>query len=188
MNRPIGVALLAIGAGLAGLYEVWRMLVFLGIVSFTNIVGNSVSFPSAQWGQALWALLLAAIWFWVAEGFWNVRGYAWSFGIFISIFTMIFGFFSLITGPTSTEFESAAWLLSIVIFFYLNYPGVRNHFIEKERAMMTPEQRAAMDNLAAANAAAAAAMAKPSQPAAAPTQPAPAPKPPDTPSSTPPAS
>ena len=91
MNRPIGVTLLAIGAGLAGLYEIWRALVFMGIVNFT-FLGNEVSFPTAQWGQAIWALIIAAIWFWVAVGFWNVRAYAWSFGIFISIFTLIFGF------------------------------------------------------------------------------------------------
>ena len=29
MSRPIGVTLLAIGAGVAGLLEIWRMLVFL---------------------------------------------------------------------------------------------------------------------------------------------------------------
>ena len=95
MNRPIGVTLLAIGAGLAGLYEIWRALVFMGVVKFT-FVGNEVAFPNPQWGQTIWALIIAAIWFWVAVGFWNVRAYAWSFGIFISIFTLIFGFFALL--------------------------------------------------------------------------------------------
>ncbi len=66
----------------------------MGIVNFT-FLGNEVSFPTAQWGQTIWALIIAAIWFWVAVGFWNVRAYAWSFGIFISIFTLIFGFMSL---------------------------------------------------------------------------------------------
>jgi hypothetical protein len=164
MHRPIGVTLLALGAGLAGLYELYRMLVFMGIASFT-VLGKEVSYPDAQWGPALWALVLAGIWFWVAAGFWAVRGYAWSFGLFISIFTMIFGFFSIIGAGTTTEFETVAWLLSIAIFFYLNYPGVRDQFMAHERALMTPEQRAAMDQVAAANAAAAAAMATPAQPA-----------------------
>ena len=78
---------------LAGLFEIWRTLVFLGIANFT-FVGKEVAFKDPQWGQAFWAILLAAIWFWVAEGFWNVRAYAWSFGIFISLFTLIFGFFA----------------------------------------------------------------------------------------------
>ncbi len=159
MNRPIGVTLLAVGAALAGLFEIWRALVFLGVASFT-FVGKEVSFPDPQWGQALWALLIAAIWFWVAMGFWNVRAYAWSFGIFISIFTIIFGFFAIIGGST-VEAETVGWLLAIGIFMYLNYPGVQKHFVEHEMSLLTPEQQAAMAQVQAANAAAAAAMAKP---------------------------
>jgi hypothetical protein len=153
MNRPIGVTLLAIGAGLAGIYEIWRALVFMGVVNFT-FLGNEVSFQTAQWGQVIWALLIAAIWFWVAVGFWNVRAYAWSFGIFVSIFTLIFGFFALLGGSTM-ESEFVGWFLALLIFFYLNYPGVREHFIKTELEMLTPEQRAAYDQLQAANMAAA---------------------------------
>lgn len=163
MQRPIGVTLLAIGAGLAGLLELWRTLVFLGVVNF-SFVGKTVSFPDPQWGQALWALILAAIWFWIAEGFWNVRAYAWSFGIFISIFTLIFGFMALLFG-SSVEAETVPWILALVIYMYLNYPGVRNHFVEHEMALLTPEQRAAMAQVQAANEAAARAMATPAAPA-----------------------
>src|SRR5687767_5593674 len=56
MHRPIGVTLLAIGAGIAGLFQIWRMLVFLGVVKF-NIVGREVAFQEVQWGQALLALM-----------------------------------------------------------------------------------------------------------------------------------
>jgi len=175
MNRPIGVTLLAIGAGLAGLYEIWRALVFMGVVKFT-FVGNEVSFPNPQWGQAIWALIIAAIWFWVAVGFWNVRAYAWSFGIFISIFTLIFGFFALLGGGSTMESEFVVWFLAVVIFFYLNYPGVREHFVKTELAMLTPEQRAAYDQLQAANMAAAQAnAAAAAAPAAAPAPAAPPP-------------
>jgi hypothetical protein len=151
MSRPIGVTLLAIGAGLAGLLELWRAAVFMGWVSWT-FVGKSVSFPDPQWGQVLWAVLLAAIWFWVAAGFWNVRVYAYSFGIFISLFTMIFGFMALLFGST-VEAETLPILLAVIIFFYLNYPGVQKHFVEHEMALMTPEQRAAYEQMQAANAA-----------------------------------
>jgi hypothetical protein len=171
MQRPIGVTLLALGAGLAGLLEVWRTLVFLGVVNFT-FVGKEVSFPDPQWGQALWAILLAAIWFWVAEGFWNLRAYAWSFGIFISIFTVIFGFFAMLGGGGSTESEFLAMLVALIIYMYLNYPGVRNQFMEHEMSLLTPEQRAALEKAQAANAAAAAVMAAPAAPAPAPAAPA----------------
>lgn len=173
MHRPIGVTLLAVGAALAGLYELYRMLIFMGVVSFT-FVGKAVSFQDAQWGQAFWALLIALIWFWVAEGFWNVRGYAWTFGTFIALFTLIWGFMAILIG-SSMEAETIPWVLSILILLYLYYPGVRQAFIDSEMSRLTPEQKAAMQNLAAANAAAAQAMAAP---AAAPPPPPPAAAPP----------
>jgi len=154
MQRPIGVTLLAVGAGLAGLYQVYLILVYLGIASF-NFVGKNVSFSDAQWGAALWSLLIAAIWFWVAMGFWNVRAYAWSFGNFISLFTLIWGFFAILFNSGSVESETIPWLLAGAIYLYLNYPGVQKHFMDSELSRMTPEQRAALEQLQAANMAAA---------------------------------
>ena len=151
MSRPIGVSLLALGAGIAGLFEIWRTLVFLGIVNWT-FVGKEVSFKDPQWGQAIFAILLAAIWFWVATGFWNLRAYAWSFGVFISLFTLIFGFFAAI-GSSSLEAEFVPMFIALLIFFYLNYPGVQQKFVEHEMSLMTPEQRAALAQMQAANAA-----------------------------------
>jgi hypothetical protein len=148
MHRPIGVTILALAAGVAGLFEIWRALVFAGVASFT-FIGKPVTFPEAQWGSAFWAVILALIWFWVAAGFWNVRAYAWSFGNFISLFTIIFGFFALLGGSTM-EAESVGWLLAIGIFFYLNYPGVRDQFVAHEMSLLTPEQRAAMEQMQAA--------------------------------------
>jgi hypothetical protein len=161
-HRPLGVMLLALGAGLAALYEIWRMLVFLGIVKFT-FIGQEVSFPEAQWGQALWALILAAIWVWVMVGFWNVRAYAVQFGIFISLFTLIFGFMALLFG-SSVEAETIPWLLAGAILLYLSYPGVQKAFYDHEMALMTPEQRAAYEQMQAAQTAMMRASSAPSAP------------------------
>jgi hypothetical protein len=178
MQRPFGVTLLAIGAGLVGVLEIWRALVFMGWVNFT-FVGQEVSFNDPQWGQVIWAVILAAIWFWVAAGFWNLRAYAYSFGSFIAIFTLIWGFTALLFGST-VEAETVPWLLAGAIFLYLNYPGVRDKFIEHEMSLLTPEQRAAMEKLQAANVAAAQAMATPASPPPASTSPPAAPPPSDT--------
>ena len=191
-HRPLGVTLLAVGSGLAALAEIWRMLVFLGIAKFT-FVGKPVSFDEAQWGQAFWALIIAAIWVWVAMGFWNVRAYAVQFGIFISLFTIIFGFMALLFG-SSMEAETVPWLLAGAILLYLSYPGVQQQFMEHELELMTPAQRAAFEQMRAANAAmmqagaagaapaasmaaAPAAAPAPAAPAAAPAPAAPAPAP-----------
>jgi len=182
MKRPIGVTLLALGAGLIGLFQLYRMLVFLGITSFNFGIGPDVTFPQPQWGQAFWALLLAGIWFWEAAGFWSLRAYAYSFGIFIAMFTLIWGFLALIGGSSSYELETIPWFLALVILLYLQYPGVRDHFIKSEMDRLTPEQRAAYAQVQAANEAAmranaAAAAAPAAAPVAAPA-PAPAPQPP----------
>ena len=151
-RRPIGVTILAAAAALAGLAQVYAMLVYLGILKF-DFVGKSVSFNEAQWGPAFWALIMAAIWFWVAAGFWNLRAYAVQFGIFISLFTLIWGFFALLFGSTY-EAQTIPWLLAGGIYLYLSWPGVQKAFIENEMSKLTAEQRAAMEQLAAANAAA----------------------------------
>jgi len=152
MRRPIGVIILAGASGLASLAQLYAMLVYLGILKF-DFVGQSVSFKEAQWGAALWALLIAAIWAWVALGFWNLRAYAVQFGIFISLFTLIWGFFALLFGSTY-EAQTIPWLLAGIIFVYLSYPGVQQAFIENERSRLTPEQLAAIDALNEANEAA----------------------------------
>ena len=157
MKRPIGVMLLAAAAGLATLYQLYLVLIYLGIVNF-NIIGQEVQFDEAQWGAALWSLLIAGIWAWVAIGFWNLRAYAVQFGIFISLFTLIWGFFALLFGNTY-EAQTIPWLLAGAIFLYLSYPGVQQHFIENERSQLTQEQLDAIDALEQANANAAKAKA-----------------------------
>jgi hypothetical protein len=152
MKRPIGVVILATLAGIAGVYQLYRMLVFMGIVKF-EIIGQAVKFDEAQWGPALWALILAAIWLWVAMGFWNLRASAWQFGVFISLFTLIWGFFALLFG-SSVEAETVPWLIALIVYVYLNLDGVREVFMKSEMARLTPEQRAALEQLQAANAAA----------------------------------
>jgi hypothetical protein len=154
MKRPIGVILLAAGAGLAALYQLYNMLIYLGIIDFT-LVGQAVSYPEAQWGAALWTLLIAAIWAWVAIGFWNLRAYAVQFGLFISLFTLIWGFFALLFGNTY-EAQTIPWLLAGAIFLYLSYPGVQQAFVANEKSKLTPEQVTALEQLDAANQAAAA--------------------------------
>ena len=107
--------------------------------------------PDANWGAALWSLLIAAIWFWVAAQFWNMRAAGWQFGVFISLFTLIWGFFALLFGSTVNA-ETIPMLLALIVYVYLNWPGVREAFAKAEMDRLTPEQRAAIEQLADANA------------------------------------
>lgn len=152
MHRPIGVIILAGAAALAALAQLYAALVYMSVLSF-DFVGKDVSFPDPQWGAALWTLLIAGIWLWVALGFWNLRAYAVRFGLFISLFTLVWGFFALLFG-SSYEAQTIPWLLAGIIYLYLSYPGVQKPFYDNEMAKLTPEQRDAMDAMDAANAAA----------------------------------
>jgi hypothetical protein len=153
MSRPIGVTILATLSFLAGLANLWRVGVYLGLFKFN--VGNEVTWqlPDANWAAALWALLIAAIWFWVAVNFWNMRAAAWQFGTFISLFTLIWGFFAILFGSTLTS-ETIPMLLALAVYVYLMWPGVREAFARAEMSRLTPEQQAAIEQLQAANAAA----------------------------------
>jgi hypothetical protein len=130
MRRPIGVMFLALLAVLVGLYELYMAAIYMGWVSF-NIIGQEVKFPSTQWGPALWALLLALIYFWVAAGFWGVRAWAWMFGILISGWTLIWSSL-LVLGNSTIEAQFVPMVLSLVVLGYLMYPGVRDAFYESE--------------------------------------------------------
>jgi hypothetical protein len=175
MKRPIGVTLLALGAALAGFYQVWLALLFAGVLDF-GIIGKSISFAEPQWGAALWSTILAAVWLYVAEGFWSVRAYAWSFGRIISLFTIVWGFFSVLFG-SSVEAETVPWLLAGAVYLYLSSPGIEQLFIASEWEHLSPEERAAYSQAAAAKAgtAAAAVAAIGPAPSAAPVVGAPAP-------------
>src|SRR4029079_13911540 len=174
MKRPIGVTLLALGAALVGFYQVWLALLFVGVLDF-GIIGKEVSFAEPQWGAALWSTILAAIWLWVAEGFWSLRAYAWSFGRIISLFTIVWGFFSVLFG-SSVDAETVPWLLAGAVFLYLSYPGVEQRFIASEWEHLSPEEQTADTQAAAAEAqdAMAAVAAVGPAPSSTPTAPTPA--------------
>ena len=135
MNRPVGASILAILSFLQGLYQVYVVLIYLGVTSF-SIVGNTVTFPNPQWGQATLAGIMALIYFWVSYGFWTVRVWAWLYGVLISGFNLIWYSLAVI-GPTVTmEMALVPIVINLLIFGYLYNPGTRAAFAESEGARM----------------------------------------------------
>ena len=134
MKRPIGGMILGVVAALAGLYQIYLMLIFAGIVKFT-FLGQEVGFGSIQWGQFLWSGLMMLIWFWVAAGFFGGRLYAWMFGIMISGITLIWSMFAVL-GSATLESMFPELALSVIVLFYLMYTGTREAFYASEAAQM----------------------------------------------------
>jgi hypothetical protein len=151
MKRPIGVTILAVLSFLAALGNLWRVGVYMGWFEFEIFGDKGVQLQDPNWAAALWTLLIAAIWVWVGLQFWNMRAAGWQFGTFISLFTLIWGFFALLFGST-LQYETIPMLLALVVYVYLQWPGVREAFAKAEMDRLTPEQRAAIEQLADANA------------------------------------
>ena len=153
MRRPIGVMLLAGAAGLAGLYQVYLILVYLGIAKF-NFIGNDVIVPDRPVGPGVLVIDHGAD---LVLGRRRLLGSACLRAPVRTLHQPVHADLGLLRAPVrvqSYEAQTIPWLLAGFIYLYLSYPGVQKPFVENEMARLTPEQRAAMEQMAAANVAA----------------------------------
>ena len=125
-QRPIGVTILAILAGIAAVLAAIHALQFLGIIPF--FVGPSgykvhyFSFFSAlMYGILVW------IYVWLVQMLWKVEPQAWLFLVFVAVFELFLGFISML-GATTWEDVSGSIIISAIILLYCMLPGVRSAF------------------------------------------------------------
>jgi hypothetical protein len=127
-ERPIGVTILAILAGIAAVLAAIHTLQFLGIIPF--VVGPSgykVHYFSF-WYALMWAILLW-IYIWLVQALWRVEPQAWMFLVIVTIFEIILGFISMLgTNANSWEDVSGSIIVSAIILLYCMLPGVRRAF------------------------------------------------------------
>jgi hypothetical protein len=133
MKRPIGALALAILTLLQGVYSVYVTLIYLGLVSFA-FLGQSVSYPQAQWGQAVLSGIVALAYFVISYGFWTVRIWSWIYGLLITAFNLIWLLFAVVGPVVTLESVLVPVLLNLGIFAYLYSPGTREAFYESEGA------------------------------------------------------
>src|SRR5215467_6867309 len=125
-ERPIGVTILAILAGIAAVFAAIHTLQFLGIIPF--VVGPSgykVHYFSF-WYALLWAIMVW-IYIWLVQALWRVEAQAWLFLVIVSIFELILGFISML-GASNWQDVSASIIISAIILLYCMLPGVRRAF------------------------------------------------------------
>src|SRR5215470_385246 len=100
-ERPIGVTILAILAGLAAVIAAVHALQFLGIIPFLiGPSGYKVHFFSF-WYTLMYALLVW-VYVWLTQMLWRVERQAWLFLVMITLFYLILDFF-LLFGATSWD-------------------------------------------------------------------------------------
>ena len=122
MNRPTGISILAILAGVAGFMQLLVGLDLLGTVVFGPAhSGSNVSL--AGWSS----LIMGFIWLSVSGALWSLKPWAWMFGIIISIFAVIDGIFVALTGQLGSAFGII--LFPLIVLFYLNSANIKAAFM-----------------------------------------------------------
>ena len=125
-ERPIGVTILAILAGIAAVIAAIHALQFLGIIPFfIGPSGYKVHYFSFWY--ALMYGLLVWVYIWLTTMLWRVEPQAWMFLVMVTLFYLILDVFTLI-GANTWQDVSASIIVNAIILLYCMLPGVRSAF------------------------------------------------------------
>jgi len=125
-DRPIGVTILAILAGIAAVLAAIHALQFLGIIPF--FIGPSgYKIHAYSFWYALMYGLLVWVYIWLTMMLWRVEPQAWMFLVIITFFYLILDFFSLF-GTNTWEDVAVSVIVNAIILLYCMLPGVRSAF------------------------------------------------------------
>ena len=125
-ERPIGVTILAILAGIAAVLAAIHALQFLGIIPF--FIGPAVyKVHYFSFWYALMYALLVWVYIWLTTMLWRVEPQAWMFLVVITMFYLILDFFTLI-GASTWDDVAVSVIVNAVILLYCMLPGVRSAF------------------------------------------------------------
>ena len=123
-ERPIGVTILAVLAGIAAAVAAYHTLQFLGIISFKL---GPFELRSMNLFAALMYGLLVWVYVWLVQMLWKVDPSAWMFLVVITIFNLILDFLGMIGTESGVEYGWSIFL-NAAILIYCMLPGVRNAF------------------------------------------------------------
>ena len=125
-ERPIGVTILAILAGIAAVIAAIHALQFLGIIPFfISPSGYAVRYVSFWY--ALMYGLLVWVYIWLTMMLWRVEPQAWMFLVIVTLFYLILDAITLI-GASTWEDVSVSVIVNAIILIYVMLPGVRRAF------------------------------------------------------------
>ena len=124
-SRPTGVTVLAVLAAIGGIFGVLAGLGLLGLGSF-------VAFSTGLGGLALifglLILVLGVAELALAYGFWNLRPWAWQYGLLLAVLSVVLNVIELVLGYTTFTSVIVSLVISGIIVYYLNTPEVRRAF------------------------------------------------------------
>src|SRR5437588_12222562 len=123
-QRPLGVTILAILAGVAAVLSAINALQFLGIIPF--FIGP-VGLRAYNFWYALMYGLLVWVYVWLVQMLWRVDRQAWMFLVVVTMFYLILDLFMLI-GATTWQDVSVSIIFNGIVLLYCMLPGVRSAF------------------------------------------------------------
>jgi hypothetical protein len=123
LNRPIGVTILAILAGILAVLSGIATLRFLGLFPFLGPLDIRIF---NLWYALLYGLL-TWVWIWLAQMLWRVDPSAWVFLAVITIFNLTIDFVIMVTGGDWYDVNVSV-ILNSLILIYIILPGTRRAF------------------------------------------------------------
>jgi hypothetical protein len=123
-QRPFGVTVLAILAGIAAVLAAIHALQSLGILPF--FIGEFKIHAFSFWSFLMWALMVW-VWVWLVRMLWSVDRQAWLFLAVITAFNLILDF-TVMLGAGDWSDVSVSFLLNAIILIYAMLPGVKRAF------------------------------------------------------------
>ena len=123
-ERPIGVTILAILAGIAAVLAAINALQFLGITPF--FIGPFVFRTFNFWYALMWGLMVW-VYIWLVQMLWQVRREAWIFLVVVTLFDLGLDFVVML-GSSTWQDVSVSFLVNGIILIYCLLPGVRRAF------------------------------------------------------------
>jgi hypothetical protein len=125
-ERPVGVTILAILAGIAAVLAAVHALQFLGILPFViGPTGYRVRYFSFWY--ALMYGLLVWVYVWLTRMLWQVRPEAWMFLVIVTMFYLVLDAITLL-GASTWQDVSVSIIVNAIILLYCMLPGVRAAF------------------------------------------------------------
>lgn len=117
-NRPGGITFLTIIETVLGL------LLVLGVIATRVEIVRHIRWSIES--AALLLIVLAVMSFSLAYGFWVGKAWAWTGGMALAVFAIIFSVFSLFVRPTLGE---VIYLLAnLFVIYYLMQPRIQGYF------------------------------------------------------------
>ena len=128
-DRPLGVWILTVLAGLQFVLAIAHFLQALGILPY--VVGEAKSGDSL-WYAIVWAFLIW-VWAWVTRALYTLNPQGWLLVLLASGFAAIFNFINMAAATQATPDLTLTFIADVVIFAYAMLPSTQKAFGLKDK-------------------------------------------------------